>query len=65
MLTGFGVRGMKAATFTMRGRETIITWRATIPHGGHDDFRLLRGDGNAHVDSIVVTQPERAFPGQI
>jgi hypothetical protein len=65
VLTGFGVRGMKHAQLEMRGRTTTITWEATIPAGGHDDFRLLRGEGNAHVDQIVVSQPERPLRGLI
>jgi hypothetical protein len=57
VLTGFGIRGTKDVSVEMRGRETIFMWPTTIAPGGHEDFRLLRGDGNAHVQRISVSAP--------
>jgi hypothetical protein len=59
VLKGFKVEGTASVKQTRQGRKTLYRWSAKIPPGDHADFKLVRGDGNAHVESIAVSRRPR------
>lgn len=56
----FSVEGADSVRATPAGTVTTYSWKTTIALGDHADFKLVRGRGNAHVESIRVS----SLPGQ-
>jgi hypothetical protein len=57
VLAGFRIQGAEAVVVRREGRRTRYTWPVKIPVGGHADFKLVRGAGNAHVEELVLIAP--------
>jgi hypothetical protein len=56
-LAGFKIEGASDVKQTRKGPKTTYSWTAKISPNDHLDFKLVRGEGNAHVEQIVVTDP--------
>lgn len=52
---GFKIDGAKNVKLQPAGKRALYTWTAKIPAGGHADFELRRGRGDAHVEAIRVS----------
>jgi hypothetical protein len=58
MLDGFKINGVDAVKVDRVGPRVRYSWPVEIIPGEHADFKLVRGSGNVHVETIDVTAPQ-------
>ncbi|MGH2959728.1 MAG: hypothetical protein ACRDKE_08990, partial [Solirubrobacterales bacterium] len=58
MLDGFKITGADQVKVDRIGRRVRYSWPVEIIPGEHQDFRLVRGSGNVHVEKVDVSAPQ-------